>query len=125
MASLKKLTELSPLFLCTGGGSVTAGEGWRRGLQTFSSALAGFWETGQINIKLSCDCWTADRTATIRDTFMLSVFKYGILKNASISSFTHWVFLDPLHAVSRHRRRGVQTHSSDSIVVKGDVEPTI
>lgn len=43
MASLRKLTELSPRFLCKGGGSVTVGEGWRRCLGIVSSALVGFW----------------------------------------------------------------------------------
>ncbi len=43
MASLRKLTELSPLFLGTGGGSATVGEGWSRGLGTMSSTPVGFW----------------------------------------------------------------------------------
>lgn len=45
MASLKKPTELSPLFLCTGGGSVAVGEGCWKSLFTVSSRLAGLWET--------------------------------------------------------------------------------
>lgn len=45
MASLRKLTELSPLFLCTVGGSVTVGDGWRRGLMAVSSAWICFCQT--------------------------------------------------------------------------------
>lgn len=42
MASLRKLTELSPLFLCTVGGSVTVGDGWRRDRMAVSSAWVDF-----------------------------------------------------------------------------------
>lgn len=52
MASLRKLTELSPLFLCTGGGSVTVGEGWRNGLGDVSSTVVAFWSIGNKYILL-------------------------------------------------------------------------
>lgn len=50
MASLRKLTELSPLFLCTVGGSVTVGDGWRRGLMAVSSAWIGFCQTQNTDV---------------------------------------------------------------------------
>lgn len=56
MASLKKLTELSPLFLCTGGGSVTVGEGCRNSLGTVSSTPVNFWWIEDTS-KLKCNAW--------------------------------------------------------------------
>lgn len=109
MASLRKLTELSPLFLRTGGGSITVGEGWRIGLGTVSSGLVGFW-------------WTERYVEKVKH------FQH-ILMNRSHRAFiiliTHRVFPDLLHAISRHRCRGVQAQRGDSVLVQGNVEPAI
>lgn len=47
MASLRKLTVLSPLFLCAGGGTGTVGDGWSTRLGIVSSAQIGLWETNK------------------------------------------------------------------------------
>lgn len=52
-------------------------------------------------------------------------FSFAGFFNYTQACITHCVLSDPLHAVSRHGGGSVQAHSSDTILVEGNVEPTV
>lgn len=79
-------------------------------------------------------CWASGQKTPKNDKTLLPLL-FGKLNynqvcvplNACVYSsiITHCGLPDSLHAASRQRGRGVQTHSSNSILVERNVQPTV